>query len=302
MPRQFLRALGLLKGALAQANAELGHLPKSVAQAIASAAKEVADGHHDEHFPVDVFQTGSGTSTNMNANEVIARLASKDGRTSIHPNDHVNFGQSSNDVIPSALLVAAHLTVQERLLPALVHLRQTILRRARELDSVVKTGRTHLMDAVPLTFGQEFSAWAAQLADIEPVLLGDLAEGLVDFGIGQLDARAVGAGHLQLQHDQAIEHLALEFGAWRQLAGVLRILRGDRGDGAVELAAQDDVFVEHRDDAVERFGRHQLRVRAGQGEEQGEDDEDGRLVHARRDSGYAGRGAGDFKRRGRRRR
>jgi len=163
MPRAFLRALGLVKAAAAEANAELGLLPKGVAKAIARAAREVAAAHHDAHFPIDVFQTGSGTSSNMNANEVIATLASRAQAKAVHPNDHVNLGQSSNDVIPTAIQVAAALCWHEQLRPALVHLKTTVDKRARELSGVVKTGRTHLMDAMPLTLGQELSAWAAQL-------------------------------------------------------------------------------------------------------------------------------------------
>ncbi len=162
MPRPFLRALGLIKASAAEANGALGLLDGTRAQAIIAAAGEVADGRHDAHFPVDVFQTGSGTSSNMNANEVIARLAGRAG-VAVHPNDHVNLGQSSNDVIPGAIQVAAVLEVREALLPALRHLRKAIDRRARALDGVVKTGRTHLMDAMPLTFGQELGAWSAQL-------------------------------------------------------------------------------------------------------------------------------------------
>jgi fumarate hydratase class II len=163
MPRAFLRALGLVKAAAAEANGALGLLPAPMARAIAAAALEVADGRHDAHFPIDVFQTGSGTSSNMNANEVIATLASRAGAP-VHPNDHVNLGQSSNDVIPTAIQVAAALAWQEQLRPALVHLRSVVDRRAKELAKVVKTGRTHLMDAMPLTLGQELSAWSAQLA------------------------------------------------------------------------------------------------------------------------------------------
>ena len=167
MPRAFIRALGLVKGAAAQVNTELGLLPKAVGKAIAAAAAEVAAGAHDAHFPVDVYQTGSGTSSNMNANEVIATLANlggKAGKTHVHPNDHVNLGQSSNDVIPTAIRVSAQLETVETLLPALKHLRKTIDRRGRSLGKVVKTGRTHLMDAMPLTLGQELGAWSAQLA------------------------------------------------------------------------------------------------------------------------------------------
>jgi fumarate hydratase class II len=164
MPREFIRALGLIKSAAAEANVKLGHLDKASAKAIRAAAEQVAAGSVDEHFPIDVFQTGSGTSSNMNANEVIAHLAEAAG-TTVHPNDHVNAGQSSNDVIPTAILVSATLATTEKLLPALKHLRKTIDTRAKELKKVVKTGRTHLMDAMPITFGQELSGWSAQIAD-----------------------------------------------------------------------------------------------------------------------------------------
>jgi fumarate hydratase, class II len=166
MPRGFIRALGLVKAAAAEVNAELGLLPKACAAAIRKAALAVAAGTHDAQFPVDVFQTGSGTSSNMNANEVIAALASGSGRK-IHPNDDVNLGQSSNDVIPTAIRVGAQLVVIEELLPALRHLRATIDRRARGLQRQTKTGRTHLMDAMPLTFAQEFGAWSSQLRSAE---------------------------------------------------------------------------------------------------------------------------------------
>ena len=166
IPRAFIRALGLIKSAAAGANAGLGHLPKATAKAIQAAAERVAGGEFDAQFPIDVFQTGSGTSSNMNANEVIAHLAAT-GRLKVHPNDHVNMGQSSNDVIPTAIHVSAVLESREQLLPALAHLRKTIDRRARELARVVKTGRTHLMDAMPVTFGQELSGWSAQLASCQ---------------------------------------------------------------------------------------------------------------------------------------
>ena len=163
MPRQFIRALGLIKSAAAQANSDLGHLKKAQAKAIRRAAERVAAGEFDKQFPIDVFQTGSGTSSNMNANEVIAHVASAAAGMKIHPNDDVNMGQSSNDVIPTAIHVSAALTVSEQLLPALVHLKATLDKRARELKKVVKTGRTHLMDAMPVTFGQELGGWAAQI-------------------------------------------------------------------------------------------------------------------------------------------
>jgi len=164
MPRAFLRALGLVKAAAAEANGALGLLPPAMSEAISGAAREVAEGRHDEQFPIDVFQTGSGTSSNMNANEVIATLASRAQPDAVHPNDHVNLGQSSNDVIPTAIQVAAAMLWQQQLRPALLHLKATVDRRAKELAKVVKTGRTHLMDAMPLTLGQELSAWSAQLA------------------------------------------------------------------------------------------------------------------------------------------
>ena len=162
LPRAFIRALGLIKAAAAEANLALGHLKKGQAAAIRKAALAVAEGQHDDQFPIDVFQTGSGTSTNMNANEVIAHLATKAGNK-VHPNDHVNYGQSSNDVIPTAIHVSATLTAHEELLPALKHLKRVIDRRASELRNVPKTGRTHLMDAMPVTFGQELSGWSAQI-------------------------------------------------------------------------------------------------------------------------------------------
>jgi fumarate hydratase class II len=162
MPREFIRALGLVKAAAAEANARLGYLKPRQARAIRKAADRVAAGEVDAHFPIDVFQTGSGTSSNMNANEVIAHLCAAAG-TRVHPNDHVNYGQSSNDVIPTAIQVSATLASSERLLPALKHLRKVIDKRARELRNVAKTGRTHLMDAMPVTFGQECACWSAQI-------------------------------------------------------------------------------------------------------------------------------------------
>jgi len=163
MPRQFIRALGLIKGAAAVVNAELKHLDSDIAEAIQSSAREVESGKHDEQFPPDVFQTGSGTTSNMNANEVIAHLATERLGKPVHANDHVNMGQSSNDVIPTAISVSAALATREHLLPALEHLHTTIETRARELAGEPKTGRTHLMDAMPVTFGQELGGWAAQI-------------------------------------------------------------------------------------------------------------------------------------------
>jgi fumarate hydratase class II len=163
MPRAFIRALGLIKAAAADANATLGLLARPMADAIVVAAVEVADGAHDAQFPVDVFQTGSGTSSNMNANEVIARLAAGVLGAAVHPNDHVNCSQSSNDVIPSAIHLSAALVLQDSLLPALRHLAATIDRKGRSLRRITKTGRTHLMDAMPLRLDQELSGWAQQI-------------------------------------------------------------------------------------------------------------------------------------------
>ena len=163
MPREFIRALGLIKWAAATANLELDALDAKHAAAIQKASLEVAEGRHDTQFPVDVFQTGSGTSSNMNANEVIATLASRFGNVLVHPNDHVNMSQSSNDVIPTAVQVSALLAVEHQLLPALAYLSAVIHRRIGAIGAIVKTGRTHLMDAMPLTLGQEMSGWHGQI-------------------------------------------------------------------------------------------------------------------------------------------
>jgi fumarate hydratase class II len=163
MPRAFIRALGLIKEAAAGANQELGELDATLAAAISKAAREVAEGRHDDQFPVDVFQTGSGTSSNMNANEVIAHLARRGAACEVHPNDHVNMGQSSNDVIPTAIHVSAALELEQKLLPALRELHAALDRKAAELAEVVKTGRTHLMDAMPVTLGQELGGWRSQI-------------------------------------------------------------------------------------------------------------------------------------------
>lgn len=163
MTRPFIRALGLIKEAAAMVNLELGLLDEAKAAAIINAARTVSAGRADAHFPVDVFQTGSGTSTNMNANEVIARLAMQDHDLSVHANDDVNMCQSSNDVIPSAIQVGAVLLATERLLPSLQHLAETLDIKSEELDGIVKTGRTHLMDAMPVTFSQELGCWSGQV-------------------------------------------------------------------------------------------------------------------------------------------
>ncbi len=165
-PRPFIRALALIKGAAAETNAGLRLLEPDVAGAIAAAAAEVAAGAHDEQFPNDVYQTGSGTSTNTNANEVIAHLASERlGGTKVHPNDHVNRCQSSNDVIPTALQLSAAIEIEERLLPALETLRAALADRAEAFWPIVKTGRTHLQDATPIRLGQEFRGYAGQVEE-----------------------------------------------------------------------------------------------------------------------------------------
>jgi fumarate hydratase, class II len=205
MPRAFIRALALIKHAAAGANAELGDLPAPVAKAIQQAALGVAAGRYDDQFPVDVFQTGSGTSSNMNANEVIAALAARSLGAAVHPNDQVNMSQSSNDVVPTAIHVAAAVMLHEHLLPALRRLREILTARCAEFADVVKTGRTHLMDAMPITLAQELSAWMSQIAAAEARLssvtprLYALAQGGTAVGTG-INARpqfgAVFARHL----------------------------------------------------------------------------------------------------------
>lgn len=190
MPPVFLHALGRIKAAAARANGTLGLLPKRTAAAIAAAAEEVAAGRWDDQFPVDVFQTGSGTSTNMNANEVIAALASRRLKRPVHPNDEVNRCQSSNDVIPSALRVSACLEIRHHLLPALKHLEATLRRKAEETRGVVKTGRTHLMDAVPLHMYREIGAWADRVSEARQRLETELRA----FRRLPLGATAVGTG------------------------------------------------------------------------------------------------------------
>jgi len=190
LPRAFIRAVGVIKQAAALANAKLGLLDSEVAQAIAACAAEVAEGRYDAHFPIDIFQTGSGTSTNMNANEVIAHLASKRLGRAVHPNDEVNMGQSSNDVIPTAIHVGAALATRQQLQPALAHVCGVLRTREQQLAGIVKTGRTHLMDAMPVTLGQELSGWRTQLENgqarlkaVEPRLLA-LAQGGTAVGTG----------------------------------------------------------------------------------------------------------------------
>lgn len=189
LERTQIRAMGLLKAACAQVNKDLGLLDAEKADAIVAAATEIAEGLHDDQFPIDVFQTGSGTSSNMNANEVIASIAAQRGVT-VHPNDHVNMSQSSNDTFPTATHVAATEAAVKDLVPALDQLRASLAAKAKEWRRVVKSGRTHLMDAVPVTLGQEFGGYARQIeAGIERVQatlprLGELAIGGTAVGTG----------------------------------------------------------------------------------------------------------------------
>jgi fumarate hydratase class II len=186
VPVSVVRWLARVKGASAAANGELGLLPKRTAARIEKAATEIAGGRHDAQFPIDVFQTGSGTSTNMNANEVIATLAGE----GVHANDHVNMGQSSNDVFPSAVHLAALDVAQNELLPALKLLERSFARKSKSFHNVVKAGRTHLMDAVPVTLGQEFSGYAAQIALAQE----RIAAALLHVGQIPLGGTATGTG------------------------------------------------------------------------------------------------------------
>lgn len=188
--RRFIEALGLIKKAAAETNVELGNLDSTLGHAIAAAATEVAEGKWDDHFVLDIYQTGSGTSTNMNTNEVVARRATEilEGVASVHPNDHVNFGQSSNDVIPTAIHVSARVAIEQELLPSLEHMRAALAEKAQAFDGILKSGRTHLMDATPVRLGQEFSGYATQVAkgiervrrsslEMEELALGGTATG-----------------------------------------------------------------------------------------------------------------------------
>lgn len=234
MPKSFVRALAFLKAAAARANRDLGLISEEKAKAIEVASLKIAKGHFYDQFPIDVFQTGSGTSTNMNANEVIASLCAREG-VAVHANDDVNNGQSSNDVIPSAIHVAAAMEINDNLLPSLRHLLDTLRSRAAQTDNVVKTGRTHLMDAMPVRLSQEIGGWAAQIEmSIERVLatvprIHELALGGTAVGTGinahpEFARRA--AEHLaQLTHipfNEARNHFAAQSAM----------------DGAVELSGQ----------------------------------------------------------------
>jgi fumarate hydratase class II len=225
-PRVFIRSLGLIKAITAEVNAGLGLLDANIAHAIHLAALEVADGAWDAQFPLDIFQTGSATSTNMNANEVIAVRATQilgPSVRQVHPNNDVNMGQSSNDVIPAAIHVSAYLEVHEHLLPALSHLRTTLKKREAEFHDIVKTGRTHLMDAMPVRLGQEISGWAFQVGQgierIESTLprLAKLAIGGTAVGTGVNAPKDFGkivagrlAGRTKLPFEETDNHFAAQ--------------------------------------------------------------------------------------------
>src|SRR6202165_2657080 len=170
MPRRFIRALGMVKRAAAQTNLELGLLSRRRARAIAAAAQQVIDGEFDTHFPIDIYQTGSGTSTNTSANEVISTrateiLGGERGSRLVHPNDHVNLGQSSNDVIPTATQLASAMAIQDELIPSLDQLRKALEAKSKEFWPVIKTGRTHLQDATPIRLGPGFKGYAGQVEE-----------------------------------------------------------------------------------------------------------------------------------------
>ncbi len=240
--QRFVRALGVIKEAAAAANAELGTLDPEIAKFIQSAAREVADGVLDAHFVLDIFQTGSGTSTNMNANEVIANRAAQLRRADgdrIHPNDHVNCAQSSNDVIPTALHIAARQAIHEDLLPALRRLRDCLARKAQEFDDVVKVGRTHLMDAAPVRLGQEFAGYARQIelgiSRVEAAMeaLAELALGGTAVGTGlncppEFPALAIAriSQVTGLEYREAVNHFEAQSGrdAAIETSGALKTL------------------------------------------------------------------------------
>ena len=240
MPRQFVAALGLVKWAAAGANSELGLIGNDLAISIQKAALEVAAGEHDAEFPIDVFQTGSGTSSNMNANEVIAHLASEERGFEVHPNDHVNMSQSSNDVIPTCVHLSAAIAIHDHLLPALRTLSSALEGKADQVRDVVKTGRTHLMDAMPITLGQELDGWRAQ-ADNAAARLGDSMTRLTALAQG---GTAVGTG----------------INAHPKFGGIVAVLLSERTGVEFSSAASKFEAMSSQDTAVETSG--QLRTLA----------------------------------------
>ena len=240
LPRRLVRALALVKKSAALVNRATGALPAALADAIAAAASEVADGRHDDAFPVDVFQTGSGTSSHMNANEVIANRAIQllggqvGSKTPVHPNDHVNQGQSSNDVFPTAVHLAAAEALEHDLLPALRKLEGAIGERARAFDDIVKIGRTHLMDAVPIRLGQELGGWAAMIGNAARRLEGT-RPALWELALGGT-AVGTGFGAAPGFAEAVIERLCEETGLpLRQAPNLCEALAAR--DGLVELSA-----------------------------------------------------------------
>jgi len=235
MPAAMIRAIGLIKWAAAETNQELGELAPGIAGAIAAAALEIADGRYADQFPVGIMQTGSGTSTNMNANEVIARLAAERLGSAVHPNDHVNRCQSSNDVIPTAIHLATALELRDTLLPALAELARAIADKSAQVGDQLKPGRTHLMDALPITFGQEMRAWQTQIEEAGQRIAAVLPR-LQRLALG---ATAVGTGlnaHPQFA-EKAIARLAARSGL--QLVGATdRFASLASQDTAVELSGQ----------------------------------------------------------------
>ena len=240
MPRQFIAALGLVKWAAAGANAELGLIQNDVAIAIQKAALAVSEGEYDEHFPIDIFQTGSGTSSNMNANEVISHLATASLGKDVHPNDHVNMSQSSNDVIPTCVHVSAALAIKQQLLPALEHLSRALETKADDTRNIVKTGRTHLMDAMPVTLGQELDGWRSQI-DHASERLGDTMKRLTELAQG---GTAVGTG----------------INAHPKFGGKVAILLAERTGVPFKAAGNQFESLSSQDASVETSG--QLRVLA----------------------------------------
>ena len=245
-PRPFLRALGIIKKCAAQVNMDLGLLPLDLGEAVVQAAQAVADGKHDDQFVLDVFQTGSGTSTNMNANEVIAGVANepytpgtRGGKSPIHPNDVVNMGQSSNDVIPTALHVAALEGLSKRLIPALEALKATLDGRAHAFDPVVKLGRTHLQDAVPIRLGQEFSGYVAQVGHAIRRLRG-CSVSLSELAIG---GTAVGTG---IEHSPRIRPPDQRGDQSRDRSGVPSGHQSLRGAGESRRGAGNLGYTENR--------------------------------------------------------
>ncbi len=274
MDRRFIRALGIVKKAAAGANRELGMIPEETAIVIQEAATEVIEGKHDDQFPVDVFQTGSGTSTNMNANEVIANRATEIqggeiGSKAVHPNDHVNFGQSSNDVIPTAMHVAALEAVEQSVKPALVTLGQRLAEKEIAFDDIVKTGRTHLQDATPVRLGQEFGGYRTQIekglsridavtSDLAELALGGTAVGtglnthpeFPELAVEEINAETgldfqEAANHFEAQaaHDamgQAHGALRTVSGSLDKIAHDLRLLASGPRNGLGELTQPEN--------------------------------------------------------------